>query len=208
MRPLFLLLIVGLSACSSSKVRGVVNGQEVPVKSAYFFVQDGVFGDDSLTGVVLSSLPEGCADYGYFHTLTRDLTSPEQLSSAWTAVFPPDFWEVGILLRTGPASEGIAGSVYEGIRWDAGLEDRGTVTGEVRHVTRHQDELYWDGTAPAEDYGTTFDLHAGELRVSRHEPGQRLEGTYTTSTQYQGEATGVLDIRFNAVFCPEADLLP
>ena len=203
-----LLALPSLLACTGNRVRGVVNGQKVPVRSAYFFVQDGVFGDDSLTGVVLSSLQDGCVDYGYFLTVTRDLTSPEQLASAWSAVFPADMWEVGILLRTAPASEVMTGQVYDGIAWNAGLEERGTVAGQARHITRFRDENWWDGSAPLEDYGASFDFHSGTLMVESHQPGQRLAGNYTTSTMYNGDPTGVLNIDFNAVFCPEADLLP
>jgi hypothetical protein len=186
----------------------VVANQEVPVKSAFFFAQEGVFGEDSLLGVVLSSLPDGCADYGYYFTASRDLTSPTQLASAWGAVFPADFWEVGALLRTGPPADVLTGQQLDGIPWDAPLTDRATATGSVVHHTKRRDEAFWDGTANTADYWSKYQFNGGHVSIETHLPGQRIQGTYTVSTVVEGDASGVLEIDFSAVFCPEADLLP
>ena len=208
LRPEFLLLAIALIGCSKSRIRGVVANQEIPVKSTFFFAQDGVYGDDSLLGIVLSSLTDGCADYGYYFTASRDLSSPEQLSSAWGAVFPREFWEVGILLRTGPPSDVMTGQNMDGVPWDAPLNERGTATGEVVHHVKSRDGAYWDGTADAAEYFTDYQFNGGNLWVDSHAPGQRIQGTYTVSTVEEGDARGVLEIGFNAVFCPEADMLP
>jgi hypothetical protein len=196
-------------ACSGNHIRGEISGYEVIPKSAFFFAQQDAFGDDSLIGVVLSTLKTGCEDYGFYHTAAAGMDGPAELASAWGAVFPPDFWEVAIVMRTGDPAAELTGQVYSGTAWDAPLDNRGEAYVRATQNHRLRDETFYNGGGVAAEYYTDHLSNAGDLEITSHQPGQKLNGTFGTGfvLASDGSASGIVNISFKAVFCPEADLL-
>jgi len=200
---------VALCGCAGgNKIRGEIGGLEIQPKSAFFFAQQDAFGDDSLVGVVLSSLKTGCEDYGFYLTASEGLDSGVELASAWSAVFPPDFWEVAMVLRTGDPASALTGQTYKGIGWDVPLDNRGEVYGRATHNLALRDANFYDGVSPASNYYIDYLSNGGSMEIKSHVPGQELKGTFGTGfVQSDGSPSGIVNIHFKAVYCPEADLL-
>ena len=198
-----------LATGCANRVRGEVGELEVPVRSAFFFSQEGAFGDDSLIGIVMSSLGDGCQDYAFYQTAIQGLDSPSEQASAWQAVFPEDFWEVGIVLRTGSPTQSLSGSTLTGIPRNKSLDGRGQAYSRITHNLNHRDEAWFDGSGQAGVYIDEFISNGGQLEIVEHTPNSTIRGNFGTAfiDNLEDVQAGVLDIHFKATFCPEADLL-
>lgn len=203
-------MLLGLLASGcQNRIRGEVGELEVPVRSAFFFSQEGAFGEDSLIGIVMSSLGDGCQDYAYYQTAIQGLDGVTEQASAWQAVFPDAFWEVGIILRTGPPTQPLAGSTFTGIPRTKSLDGRGQGYARITHNLIHRDEGWFDGTGQASVYMDEFISNGGQIEISEHTPNSSIRGRFGTAfiDNLDDVQAGVLDIHFKASFCPEADLL-
>ena len=203
------LVLLGLGACSPNRVFGQVDSLEIPVRSGFFFEQPNALGADSLVGIVLTDLPDGCDDYGFYAAASENLSTPAEYTSAWAAVFPAGFWETALVLRTADPSVSLSGQRYKGVAANRTLTEQGQTYGRITHNKALRDDAWFDGSAPETDYFDEYITVDGNLEIDLHRPQQLIKGTMGASTANTktGNPSGLLVIHFKATFCPNGDLL-
>ncbi len=159
-------------------------------------------------GIVLSDLPNGCDDYGYYAAVTKDFNTPGQYAGAWAAVFPEEFWETAIILRTADPNVTLAGQRFDVVPANRTLEKQRQTYARITHNKAHRDLAWFDGTAPSTDYFSEYLTIDGNLELYAHKPQQVIKGaigsaTINTATE---NASGSVLIHFKATYCPAADL--
>lgn len=204
--PVLGLALLGAAGCGNH-IKGEIEDHLIKPKSTFFFTQEGVLGGDSLVGVVMTDIPDGCEAYTAF--LSGGSAAPADLAARWAAIFPPDFWEITFVLRTGDPNVPMVGQAFQGIPWDGTLDANQQAQGLFSHNLALLDQAYFDGTGDASLYRRDYVSNGGTLEISKHEPGGSIGGRFATFTvdAANGAPTGLLEITFSGDFCPTADLL-
>lgn len=204
--PVLALALAGAVGCGNN-IKGEIEDHLIKPKSTFFFTQDGAFGGDSLVGVVMTDVPNGCEAYTTF--LTGGAAAPADLAARWAAIFPADFWDITFILRTGDPNVPLVGQAFQGIPWDAQLDAPQKVQGWFTHNLALHDQAYFDGTGNPDVYRRDYVSNGGTMEISKHEPGAAIAGRFATFTvdPDNGSPTGLLEITFSGDFCPTADLL-
>jgi hypothetical protein len=204
----FALGLLAASGCSRSSVKGAIDGIPVDVKSAFYFADTDVLAEDDLVTVVLSDLKDACQDYGYYLESTKDMAGADDFASAWAAVFPPDFWEIALILRVGDSAVPLDGSQFVGIDWDETLDERSHGFASIVHNRALRDSAYFDGSGPASDYLDGYLSRGGRIEIAKHIPGSSLRGEFGTEIvdRDEGATKGLVQMKFDAAFC-DVDIL-
>jgi hypothetical protein len=191
------------SGCSGSKVKGAIDGIPIDVGSAFFFAETDVLAEDDLVTVVMSDLKDACQDYGYYLESTKDMAGADDFASAWAAVFPADFWEIAVILRVGDSEVPLDGAQLVGIDWDETLDERSHGFASLVHNRALRDAAYFDGSGPTSDYLDSYVSRGGRIEIAKHIPGSSLRGEFGTEIvdRDEGETKGIVQMKFNAVFC-------
>jgi len=199
------LLAVG---CSSNAVKGSIDGTIVEVKSAMFFSEAEALGEDGLVTIILTDLKDGCQDYGYYLEATDDVEGANTFAEAWAAVFPPDFWEIAIILRVADSEVSLDGSEILGISWDETLQERNQGFASITHNKTFRDAAYFDATGPSSDYLTEYVTEGGRIEINKHLPESFIRGEFGTQVvdTENGNNKGLVRFQFNAPFC-DVDIL-
>jgi len=203
------VILVGLSSgCSGNAIQGTIDGFPVKVRSAFYFAEPDAMAEDDLVTVVMTDLKNGCQDYGFYLESTDEMVEADDLASAWAAVFPPDFWEVAIILRVSDAAVPLDGVQLVGIDWDETLEQRNHGFASVVHNRAMRDAAFFDGSGPTDDYLDGYLSRGGRVEISKHVPGSFIRGNFGTEMvdREEGETKGLVKMKFNAAFC-DVDIL-
>ncbi len=202
------LLLLFAAGCASNRARGPIDGVEIDVKSALFFSQSEALGEDGLVTVILSDLKDSCQDYGYYIEATKDMEAADDLAGAWAAIFPPDFWEIAIIMRVEDPAVPLDGAHVTGLDWDETLEERNHGFATFVHNKTFRDSAYFDGTGPTSDYLDDYLSRGGRIEVDKHLPGSMIRGNFGTEVvdAEDGEHVGLVRMNFKAPFC-DVDIL-
>lgn len=202
--PVGWLCVALLVGCApDARVKGTLGGDEVIVNTAMFSEHPAAFGSDGLIFVVLTALPNACADYAYYQQQAEALSDPEELAALWANTFPADFWEVVVVARVPDPAVSLVGQQYIGLDWYELLDIRSRFFARFTHNRALRDGAWFDGEGPTADYLDEFLSHQGTLTIQDHEPGVRLRGvvdTLVVDTETV-EPQGVVQVRFDADFC-------
>ncbi len=192
-----ILALVG--GCTTVKVTGDLDGEEVPIQVAMFLEDSDAFGGDGLMTVVLSSEPNACRLYEYFLSQVSH-SAWRSYSIAWQKTFPENFWEVALVLRTASFDGSIEGQTLEGLPWDAVPEATNKAYARTVHYVQHPSPEAPDNT----DWYVEYFSNGGSLTIDKHDPGEVLKGTFSGSfvDPTDGAERGSLDLSFEASVCP------
>ena len=203
------------SACGGggASISGEVDGGEVALRSGYFAQDAGAFeGGDGVILVVLSSIDDICAADTDFRSQAEDAADPSELGALWQQTFPPDFWNVQLVLRAADPSEPQAKKTLIGIGWDAAIDQDDRAYGTLTHYTAGLDEAYWSAASAGADdssegYFEEWYTDGGTLEIRRHKPDEKIAGTFPTSVvaPADGEDAGEIEISFRVERCVEAE---
>ena len=215
MRHIWVSILLLGSACTTLKVQGTIEGQEVPLEVSMFREVPGAYEDESQVQVILSSVPNACRVYAF---LEAEL---EQGGGGWRnraivfqRVFPIDFWELVLTLRVASIDEAsMTSSVFNGVTSDkTSLKNVGQIRSELRHYVRRPDPdpeaegstdwyVHYSGDGGAADFDA-YDL--GPQNV-----GQWLSGAFAAGFVRPGPEedtpAGELGVQFDSLGC---DVLP
>lgn len=195
----FLPVVVLASACSTVDVKGEIDGETPPIEVSMFLEDGDAFGQDGLMAIVLSSEPNACRLYEYF--LDQTIAGGWRgYTIGWQKTFPDNFWQVSLVLRTSSFDGTLEGQTFSGLTWDALPEQTGQAYGRVVHYVQHPRPDSPDNT----DWFVEYLSNGGSLEIDKHEPGERLKGTFTAPfvDPTDGSARGEIDLKFDARVCP------
>lgn len=204
--------IVGLllAGCDGNRIRGEIEDHQIKVRSAFFFAQPQAFESDGLIGIILTDRKHGCEDWTAYLTVSQGVVAPADQAANWAATFgtTPDFWEIAFLLRVANPAAPLQGALA-GIGWDKPLDGANKATGLITHNLMVRDVAYYDGTGDISAYRDDYVTNGGTLELEIYQPGAAAKGRFATFTvdAANGDPTGLVDMYFNAEFCPGADLL-
>jgi hypothetical protein len=183
---MWLLLAAG---CDANRIAGTIDGQPVPVETAFSRYVPGAFGGDDLLVVSLVSFPSACPSFERWERELERTDDPDALEEVWETSFPADWWQVDLVARLGAGTWPVPGEVWVGLPVDGFPEQAGDVFVSVTHHHGFQDQDVWlsDG---------------GATRWKRIDPPGLVRGrTHTVMVDEDGQDAGELEVFFRASPC-------
>lgn len=202
---LLLLIVTGqtLTGCTNV-VSGSVDGVTLPkMQSAFYIESEDGYGEDGTVLVWMSSIEDACEKTEIVLAAQDATDEPTDLAAAWSLVYPEDFWEVTVVLRTDDVNDTAAGDRFIGASWDGENEASGSAFANLTHFLRPHDEAFWAGVGEYERYQDLYYTDGGELDIDIHVPGDRIAGYFDADVADwdDGDVQGEVGINFDARRC-------
>lgn len=177
-------LVTALCGCPAS-VTGTVDGQIVSFSSGYFTQSYGYL------GVAMSGMPDACSTGAAATEFYQTSPTPSEMADWYAANYPANYWTWSIVIFGGedPESDHTGESVAG---YDPGGEnpEGGYAQALGYHYLKHPGEEFFDGSVTVDDYDEYIEVYGakgGTLDISSHTPGEKLAGSFaTTSQKYDG----------------------
>lgn len=199
-------LIVAAQATSgcSNTVTGTIDGLTLPdMKSAFYIEAEHGYGDDGTMLVWMSSAEDACESAEIVLAAQDATDDPAELADIWSMIYPDDFWEVTVVLRTADIDDSAVGERFDGVPWDVDNGEAGDAFASFTHFLRPQDEDFWSGEGSYDRYQDLYYTDRGELEIDIHTPGARLGGFFEADVADwdDGDRQGEVRINFDAERC-------
>jgi hypothetical protein len=195
------LALLSLSAgCDANRVSGTIAGLTVPIETAFTTTAGNAFGSDDLVVITATSVPSACRAFQFFDETASETDDPDALAEAWAASFPPDFWQIDIVLRIGPTATPAKGAVWPALPVDAFPEEAGQAFATFTHTTQHRDAASFSSGDDGADHWLS---DGGAVRFDGVSAEGLLDGRLnTTVVDEEGAVAGTVQVFFKATPCP------
>ena len=204
------LLLLGLLGCQTNTIDATIDGEPVDVKSGIFVQERGYYNDEEgLVRVIVSDVGNPCEAYTEWYLALASVDLEDvftgdlgYLEDVWAEEFPEDFWDGEVWMRVDDPRDDLTDEEFTGEPANTLLlSDAGTSMGFLNHYTDH---LSLTDLLTGDDR-TRYPFDGGALTITRHEPDERIVGSYLTTVTDSDDVEQEVTVVFDADRCEDLE---